>query len=191
MVPDIVKNVLIKSVLAILVFFIMYNIIEKNSIVNDSTEKLFINKTLSKSNYPNRIECTLKEIVSVDMIRVKINTKEVTIKLLGVKNPSTGNQYSDRKYNKIASDYLNSLIGNNTFKIEPVSNINTNNIKAYLFNDEGVFVNSEMIKNGYALFNKEEQNNKYNTLFKILEREARDKRRGLWNNLEFLINNPI
>jgi micrococcal nuclease len=50
---------------------------------------------------------------------------------------------------------------------------------AYL-KDNGLFVNAEIIKQGYASLMAISPNVKYADLFKKLYREARENRRGLW-----------
>ena len=51
---------------------------------------------------------------------------------------------------------------------------------AYVFLDDGTFVNAELIRQGYARIFTIPPNVKYQDTFLALEREARLARRGLW-----------
>ena len=52
---------------------------------------------------------------------------------------------------------------------------------AYVYlKDDGVFVNAEIVKQGYASLLTIPPNVKYADLFLKLYREARENRRGLW-----------
>lgn len=51
---------------------------------------------------------------------------------------------------------------------------------AYIYLQDGTFVNEEIIKNGYAAVSKRSRF-KYEDQFKALEKEAKDFKRGIWN----------
>lgn len=51
---------------------------------------------------------------------------------------------------------------------------------AYLFLEDGTFVNAELLRQGYARILTIPPNVKYHDRFLRLEREAREQRRGLW-----------
>jgi micrococcal nuclease len=55
---------------------------------------------------------------------------------------------------------------------------------AYVFLDDGTFVNAEMVKRGYAHFLSQTPNTKYANLFLGLQREAMAKRVGLWRDFK-------
>lgn len=51
---------------------------------------------------------------------------------------------------------------------------------AYVYLEDGTFVNAKIVEEGYAQILTIPPNVKYSGLFLKLEREARDKRKGLW-----------
>lgn len=51
---------------------------------------------------------------------------------------------------------------------------------AYLFLEDGTFVNAELLRQGYAQLLTIPPNVKYADLFVQMQREARENRRGLW-----------
>jgi endonuclease YncB( thermonuclease family) len=57
-------------------------------------------------------------------------------------------------------------------------------LQAYVFLENGTFVNAEIIRQGYGRAVERGGNAKYFELFKQLEKEARDNRRGFWANLK-------
>jgi micrococcal nuclease len=52
---------------------------------------------------------------------------------------------------------------------------------AYVYLENGTFVNSELIKNGYAMVMTVPPNVKFADKFVKLQQEARENNRGLWN----------
>ncbi|MFQ5990722.1 MAG: thermonuclease family protein [Candidatus Methylomirabilales bacterium] len=51
---------------------------------------------------------------------------------------------------------------------------------AYVFLDDGTFVNAWLVENGYAMVMTVPPNVTYQDLFLKLQREAREAGRGLW-----------
>jgi micrococcal nuclease len=51
---------------------------------------------------------------------------------------------------------------------------------AYLYAEDGTFVNAEIIREGYAMVLTVPPNVKYKDLFVKLQKEAREAKRGLW-----------
>lgn len=56
-----------------------------------------------------------------------------------------------------------------------------NRTLAYVYLEDGTFVNAELVKRGYALVMTVPPNVKYAEKFVKLERKARKHNRGLWN----------
>ncbi len=51
---------------------------------------------------------------------------------------------------------------------------------AYVYLEDGTFVNAWLVENGYAMVMTVPPNVKHQELFLKLQREAREARRGLW-----------
>jgi len=58
-----------------------------------------------------------------------------------------------------------------------------NRLLAYVYVDDDVFVNAEVVKRGYARAYPVEPNTRYEKLFRQLEDEARADGRGMWSTL--------
>lgn len=58
---------------------------------------------------------------------------------------------------------------------------------AYIYLEDGTFVNAELVKQGYAQILTIPPNVKYQDLFLRLQREAREARRGLWGKIDEVI----
>jgi micrococcal nuclease len=54
---------------------------------------------------------------------------------------------------------------------------------AYVFLDDGMFLNAEIIRQGYGFAVTSSPPLKYDYDFRRLEQEAREQRRGLWANV--------
>lgn len=54
---------------------------------------------------------------------------------------------------------------------------------AYVYLEDGTFVNAKIVEEGYAQTMTVPPNVKYSDLFLKLQREAREKRKGLWNEV--------
>ena len=111
--------------------------------------------------------------------------KGQVIRLIGVDAPESRN--SARKkiapYGKEASDYLVTIIGGKKVRLEyDVDRTDRyGRTLAYVYLDDGTFVNAELVKNGYAMVMTVPPNVKYAEDFLRLYRRARNRGRGLWS----------
>lgn len=55
-------------------------------------------------------------------------------------------------------------------------------VLAYVFLQDGTFINAELVKGGYAYYVFRRPNTKYNSLLLRLQREAMAKKVGMWQN---------
>ena len=53
---------------------------------------------------------------------------------------------------------------------------------AYVYLEDGTFVNAYLVENGYARVSTYPPNVKYQNKFIELERKAREEKKGLWKN---------
>jgi micrococcal nuclease len=108
------------------------------------------------------------------------------IRLIGVDAPES--RKTGRKeigyFGKEAKEYLTKLILGKMIKLEfDVGHKDMyGRTLAYVYLDGGVFVNADLVKQGYAMVMTIPPNVKFAELFVKLQQEARDNRRGLWNN---------
>lgn len=108
----------------------------------------------------------------------------LVIRPIGIDAPETRNNRHAPKgyYAQEAKAFLKKLLLNKVVKLEfDVTRTDRNGrILAYVYYDNRVFLNAELVKRGYARVLTIPPNVKYSALFLKLEREARLARRGLW-----------
>ena len=111
--------------------------------------------------------------------------KGQVIRLIGVDAPESRN--TGRKlvaaFGKEASDYLKKLLAGRKVRLEyDVDRTDRyGRTLAYVYLEDGSFVNAEIVKNGYANVMTLPPNVKYQELFLKLERRARSRGKGLWS----------
>jgi len=125
------------------------------------------------------------EFVDGDTIEVDMSGKSETIRFIGVDTPET---HDPRKavqcYGLKAAEFTKSRIGSQPVRLE-ADPLNTNRdrydrLLRYVYTKDGALMNAEIIKNGYGFayvsfpFSKSEE-------FEIYQKEARENKRGLWD----------
>lgn len=140
-----------------------------------------LGKVLSETS-PGTYRVT--EFVDGDTIKVDMNGKVETIRMIGVDTPET---HDPRKavqcYGQAAADYTKQLINNKPVRLE-ADPLGTNRdrysrLLRYVYTSDNKLVAAESIRNGYAFaytsfpFAKADE-------FRSYEKEAREAGRGLW-----------
>lgn len=123
-----------------------------------------------------------------DTVAVDMNGTPEKIRFIGVDTPET---HDPRKavqcFGRAAADFTKKLIGNQPVRLE-ADPLNTNRdrynrLLRYIYLSDGRLVNAEIIKQGYGFaylsfpFTKAEQ-------FRGYQSEAREAKRGLWNDCQ-------
>lgn len=112
--------------------------------------------------------------------------KGLKIRLIGVDTPETRN--TGRKvigyFGKEAKDFATQMLSGKKVKLEyDVDRFDQyGRILAYVYLEDGTFVNAELMKQGYAMVMTFPPNVKYTDLFLKLQQEARENNRGLWSS---------
>ncbi|MCS4433461.1 thermonuclease family protein [Aquiflexum gelatinilyticum] len=115
---------------------------------------------------------------------INANGQEEKIRLIGVDAPES--RKSGKKeigyYGKESKAYLTQILTGNKVRLEyDVSKYDRyKRTLAYVYLENGTFLNAFLIKNGYASVMTVPPNVKYADLFVKLQKEARDKKKGLW-----------
>lgn len=106
------------------------------------------------------------------------------IRLIGLDAPETRkSEFKDiGYYGKEATAYLKSLIGGKSVSLEfdIGKKDRYGRLLAYVFLEDGTFVNAELIRQGYAQVLTVPPNVKYADEFVRLQRKARRANRGMW-----------
>ncbi|MDP2039627.1 MAG: thermonuclease family protein [Algoriphagus sp.] len=110
--------------------------------------------------------------------------KEEKIRLIGVNTPEVRNTARTQVeyFGKEASDFVKALLTGRRVRLEyDVGRYDRyKRTLAYVYLEDGPFLNALLVKEGYANVATYPPNVKYVELFMKLEREARNKKKGLW-----------
>ena len=128
---------------------------------------------------------SVKRVVDGDTFWVKDGTeKGMKIRLIGVNTPETVHpQKPVEYYGKEASAFMKSLLeGKNVILEYDVERKDRyGRTLAYVYLEDGTFVNALLVEEGYAQVATYPPNVKYAEKFSKLQREAREQNKGLWN----------
>lgn len=110
--------------------------------------------------------------------------KGTKVRLIGVDAPESRKTFKKEigYYGKEAKAYLTDLLlGKNVrleYDVDPSDRYGRT--LAYVYLEDGTFVNAHLLENGYAMVMTIQPNVKHVDLFLKLQREARENNRGLW-----------
>jgi len=107
------------------------------------------------------------------------------VRLIGIDAPESQNT-GDKKigyYGKEAKNFLTKFLLNKRVRLE--TDVRPRDqykrLLAYVYLEDGTFVNAHLVKNGYAKVYTVPPNVKHSDTFLKLQQEARKNKRGLWN----------
>ena len=118
----------------------------------------------------------------IDGDTILISTGE-SVRYLGIDTPETVDPRKPVEYfGKEAAEYNRKLIFKKKVRLEfdVQKRDNYGRLLAYVYLEDGTFVNAELVKNGYAKVATYPPNVKYVDLFQRLQQEAQAAGRGLW-----------
>jgi len=123
-------------------------------------------------------------VVDGDTIQVCcIGWKREKVRYIGVNTPETKHPTRGVEYfGKEASEANRKLVDGKTVRLEfDVQQYDKyGRTLAYIYLEDGTFVNAWLVENGYAMVMTVPPNVKHHELFLKLQREARETGRGLW-----------
>jgi micrococcal nuclease len=110
--------------------------------------------------------------------------KGVKVRLIGVDAPESRNTGTREiaYFGKEASDYLTKLIGGKKVRLEyDVGRFDKyGRTLAYVYLEDGTFINAKLVRDGYANVMTIPPNVKYADTFLKMERKARNQKKGMW-----------
>lgn len=111
-------------------------------------------------------------------------SKGIKVRLIGVDAPESRKTFKKEigYFGKEAKAYLTNLLDGKSVRLEFDLNRTDQygRTLAYVFLQNGTFVNAELVKNGYAMVMTVPPNVKFADEFVKLQQEARENKRGLW-----------
>ncbi len=125
------------------------------------------------------------KVVDGDTFWVNNGTgKDIKVRLIGIDAPES--RKTGKKeigyYGMEAKEYLTTLLSGKHVKLtSDVDSLDRyGRTLAYVYLQNGTFVNAELVKNGYARIMTIPPNIKHTDLFLDLQTEARENKRGMW-----------
>lgn len=132
---------------------------------------------------PSQDELALvKRVVDGDTIVVEIGGKEYRVRYIGVDAPESTTR--QECFGHEATRFNRTLVEGQTVRLErDVSETDRyGRLLRYVYLSNGEMVNEVIIREGYALARSFPPDVKYQDRFREAEREAKQKRRGLWRS---------
>ncbi len=135
---------------------------------------------------------TLYQITKVtdgDTVHVKADGQEITVRMKGVDTPETVDpRKTVQCFGKEASNMSKELLTGRMVNLVPDKGDRSlydkyGRVLAYIYRDDGLFVNEYLVKEGYAheyTYDKPYEKQKD---FKKLEKQAREEKKGLWGEV--------
>ncbi len=112
--------------------------------------------------------------------------KGLKIRLIGIDAPESRNSGQKMKgfYGEESTEYITSLIGSRNVRLEYDVTLHDQygRTLAYVYLADGTFVNTDLVKKGYATVMTIPPNVRYAETFVDLARKARKQKKGLWKN---------
>lgn len=127
-----------------------------------------------------RQSAAVSEVLTGDRVRLEGGK---TLKYVGIQSPPLQSLTPlVRDYGKNALEFNQKLVGGKKIWVEWDSQIrdDRNNLLAYVFLEDGTFVNQEIAKSGNGKAVQIPPNTRYSAALRRAELEARRNRRGLW-----------
>ena len=114
------------------------------------------------------------------------DTFGLSVRLIGIDAPETRHpRKASEPFGEEASLFLRAEVAGKTLHLEfdQESMDRHGRLLAYVFLPDGTFLNALLVCEGYARASPYPPNLKYAGLFRQLEKEAREARRGMWRGL--------
>ncbi len=132
----------------------------------------------------------IEKINDGDTFEVFLNGKRERVRLLGINTPEVEGPYRHQEcFGPEASRRGKQLLTNQKVYLIKDPNVpdrgRYGRLLRYAVREDGLFYNAEMIWEGYAFeYSPKNQHFGYENLFKQLETQARNKKRGLWGKCQ-------
>ena len=127
------------------------------------------------------------EVIDGDTLKVMLNGKKVSVRLLGIDSPEMGDSrklvrcFANKAKSKLSDLVLGKELRFNGDKSQGDKDKYSRFLR-YIYLNDGTFVNLGVVKDGYA-YSYRKYPTKYLGDFNNAEKEAREKKVGLWGNV--------
>lgn len=125
------------------------------------------------------------EVVDGDTIKVEIDNKPKSIRLIGINSPEIKDPRKPVEcFAKEASEKANKVLAGKTVKLEndptQTDKDKYDRLLRYVFLEDGINFNKMMIEEGFAFEYTYSNPYKYQDEFKLAQKNAEENKRGLW-----------
>ena len=129
---------------------------------------------------------TIKKFVDGDTFWINDGSKKgLKIRLIGVDTPESQARFGNPEdyYGDEASAFTKSILINKKVRLEFDADRTDSfgRTLAYVYTEDGIFLNKKLVNEGYAMVMTVPPNVKYADIFVELQKKARDENLGLWN----------
>ena len=132
---------------------------------------------------PERTTARVMRVVDGDTIEVEIGGREYRLRYIGIDAPETVKENTPVEWMGPEASAANAALvkGKVVYLEKDVSETDRyGRLLRYVYLADGTFVNGELVRQGYAQAITYVPDVKYQRLLRMLEREARNAQRGLW-----------
>lgn len=143
-----------------------------------------IDSSTSTSTTPSQFY-SIVSVVDGDTVKISVDGKTETFRLIGMDTPETVDPRKEVQcFGVEASNKAKELLSGKKVRIETDASQGTydkyNRLLGYIYREDGLFYNKYMIEQGYAHEYTYNAPYKYQTEFKNAQKEAENKKAGLW-----------
>lgn len=166
-----------------LILILLFNLV--NISCNSGSGKRKVEITSNALTIPDGFMAVTK-VVDGDTFWADDGTsKGLKVRLIGVDAPESRKTFKKQVgyFGKEAKAYFKNLLTDKSVRLEYDVNRTDQygRTLAYVYLQDGTFVNADLVKNGYAMVMTVPPNVKFADEFVKLQQEARENNRGLWN----------
>jgi micrococcal nuclease len=141
--------------------------------------------TVAITPVPQEIYYVVTKVIDGDTLSVDMNGAKETLRLIGINTPETADPRNPVEcFGKEASAKANELLSGKRVRIEKDPSQGDRDkygrLLAYVYREDGLFFNKQMIEDGYAYEYTYNLPYKYQTEFKEVQRTAESGKKGLW-----------
>ena len=128
---------------------------------------------------PGRVKGKVVEVIDGDTIKVQVNGEVYTVRYIGIDSPEV---QEGEYFGKEASDANKSLVeGKEVYLEKDTSNTdNFGRLLRYVYTLDGLFINSVLVRLGYAEAISYPPDTKYQSVLENNELQAKDDETGIW-----------
>jgi micrococcal nuclease len=141
--------------------------------------------TIAPTPAPQEIYYVVTKVIDGDTLSIDIGGTKETLRLIGINTPETVDpRKSVECFGKEASAKANELLSGKRIRIEKDPTQGDRDkygrLLAYVYREDGLFFNKQMIEEGYAYEYTYNLPYKYQAEFKVAQRMAEAGKKGLW-----------